>query len=62
MNSTGCEPSRALGAIVAPPVAAFYLKPRDIAEIVDQIALRALGLLALEREAVTSKEWRGGEA
>ncbi|KRE03753.1 3-octaprenyl-4-hydroxybenzoate carboxy-lyase [Bosea sp. Root670] len=50
------------GAIVAPPVAAFYLKPRDIAEIVDQIALRALGLLALEREAVTSKEWRGGEA
>ena len=49
------------GAIVAPPVAAFYLKPRDIAEIVDQIALRALGLLDLNGEAVASREWRGGE-
>ncbi|WP_293802574.1 UbiX family flavin prenyltransferase [uncultured Bosea sp.] len=50
------------GAIIAPPVPAFYLKPCDISEIVDQIALRALGLLDLKGEAVASREWRGGEA
>lgn len=50
------------GAIIAPPVPAFYLNPCDIAEIVDQIALRALGLLNLEHEAVASREWRGVKA
>jgi 4-hydroxy-3-polyprenylbenzoate decarboxylase len=52
------------GAIVAPPVPAFYLKPRDIAAIVDQIALRAIGLLDLDLdlEALPIIEWQSGQA
>lgn len=52
------------GAIVAPPVPAFYLKPRDIAAIVDQIALRAIGLLSLDLdlEALPIIEWQSGQA
>jgi 4-hydroxy-3-polyprenylbenzoate decarboxylase len=50
------------GAIIAPPVPAFYLKPADIAAIVDQIALRALGLLNLEPESVAFREWQVGGA
>lgn len=49
------------GAIVAPPVPAFYLKPRDIAAIVDQIALRAIGLLDLGLEALPIIEWQSGQ-
>ena len=33
------------GAIVMPPVPAFYLNPTSVAEIVDQIASRAIDLL-----------------
>ena len=36
------------GAIVMPPVPAFYLRPRDVAEIVDQTAGRALDLLGVD--------------
>lgn len=50
------------GAIVAPPVPAFYLQPRDIAAIVDQIALRAIGLLDLSLVGLPVVEWRGGGA
>ncbi len=49
------------GAIVAPPVPAFYLKPCDIAAIIDQIALRAIGLLDLNLEALPTIEWQGGQ-
>ena len=35
------------GAIVMPPVPAFYLHPASVAEIVDQIARRAVDLLRL---------------
>ncbi|MGX5736329.1 UbiX family flavin prenyltransferase [Bosea thiooxidans] len=49
------------GAIVAPPVPAFYQRPRDITAIVDQIALRAIGLLDLDIEGLAPLEW-GGEA
>lgn len=35
------------GAIVAPPVPAFYLKPASVDDIVDQIARRSLALLRL---------------
>ncbi len=49
------------GAIIAPPAPAFYLKPRDIAEIVDQIALRVIGLLDLGPNAPAPTEWRGEE-
>lgn len=50
------------GAIIAPPVPAFYLKPRDIAAIVDQIALRAIGLLGLDLDGLAGAEWRGEAA
>lgn len=49
------------GAIVAPPVPPFYLKPSSIAELVDLIALRAIGLLDLGLEALPVSEWQGGE-
>lgn len=49
------------GAIIAPPVPAFYLKPLDIAAIVDQIALRAIGLLGLDLDGLAATEWVGGE-
>jgi len=35
------------GAIIAPPVPSFYLAPRSAAEIIDQIARRAIDLLDL---------------
>ena len=50
------------GAIVAPPVPAFYLKPSDIAAIVDQVALRAIGLLDLDVDALPIIEWQSGQA
>ena len=34
-----------LGAIILPPVPAFYLKPKNVDEIVDQIAGRAIDML-----------------
>jgi len=36
-----------MGAIIAPPVPAFYLRPASLAEVVDQIAARAVDLLHL---------------
>ena len=36
-----------MGAIVLPPVPAFYLKPGSLDEVVDQIAARAVDLLRL---------------
>jgi 4-hydroxy-3-polyprenylbenzoate decarboxylase len=36
-----------LGSIILPPVPAFYLKPRELSDVVDQIAARAIDLLNL---------------
>jgi len=36
-----------MGAIVLPPVPAFYLKPASLEEVVDQIAARAVDLLRI---------------
>jgi len=47
-----------MGAIIAPPVPAFYLKPANIAEMVDQIAGRAIDLLALDIPAQAAA-WDG---
>ncbi|MNL78137.1 3-octaprenyl-4-hydroxybenzoate carboxy-lyase partner protein [compost metagenome] len=49
------------GAIVAPPVPAFYQQPRDIDAMIDQIALRAIGLLDLDIEGLAPLEWSGGK-
>lgn len=35
------------GAVIMPPTPAFYLRPRDVAEIVDHTASRALDLLGV---------------
>lgn len=44
-----------MGAIVLPPVPAFYLNPSSVSEIVDQIAARAIDLLAILRPQ--AKQW-----
>lgn len=44
------------GAIVAPPVPAFYLQPRSLDEVVDQTARRALTLAGVESGGA---EWNG---
>ncbi|WP_457649268.1 UbiX family flavin prenyltransferase [Profundibacter sp.] len=36
-----------MGAIILPPVPAFYLAPRSVDEIIDQIAARAIDLLKI---------------
>jgi len=45
-----------MGAIILPPVPAFYLKPRSVAEIIDQIAARAIDLLAIS--APVAGQWK----
>lgn len=47
------------GAIIAPLVPAFYLKPASIAEMVDQMARRAIGLLDLDIAVAPAREWTG---
>ncbi|MDQ8698255.1 UbiX family flavin prenyltransferase [Hyphomicrobium sp. LHD-15] len=46
------------GAIVAPPVASFYLAPATISDIVEQIARRTIDLLSLDGPAL-AVPWRG---
>ncbi|MBV9199686.1 MAG: UbiX family flavin prenyltransferase [Alphaproteobacteria bacterium] len=44
-----------MGAVVAPPVPAFYAKPNTLAEMIDQTLGRVLDLFGLETEGV--KRW-----
>ncbi|MEP3278529.1 MAG: UbiX family flavin prenyltransferase [Stappiaceae bacterium] len=44
-----------LGAIVLPPVPAFYLLPNTMTEIIDQIAARAIDLLGIAEPI--AKKW-----
>jgi 4-hydroxy-3-polyprenylbenzoate decarboxylase len=46
-----------MGAIIAPPVPAFYAQPASIAEMVDQSVGRALDLFGLDWSAV--RRWDG---
>ena len=46
-----------MGAIIAPPLPAFYAKPASIAEMVDQSVGRALDLFGLDWAAV--RRWDG---
>lgn len=46
-----------MGAIVMPPVPAFYLRPDSLDAIVDQIAARAVDLLGIA--APVAQAWRG---
>ncbi len=44
-----------LGAVILPPVPAFYLKPQNVADIVDQIAARAIDMLRLSKPV--AQQW-----
>jgi 4-hydroxy-3-polyprenylbenzoate decarboxylase len=48
-----------IGAIIAPPVPAFYLKPKSLAEAIDYMARRAIGLLDLHGDSIGWREWAG---
>lgn len=50
-----------IGAIIAPPVPAFYLRPRSLADAIDNIARRAINLLDLLNTQIGQSEW-GGKA
>jgi len=45
-----------MGAIILPPVPAFYLAPRSIAEITDQITARAIDLIEIAKPI--AKSWK----
>lgn len=47
-----------MGAVIAPPVPAFYAKPSSVDEVVDHSVGRALDLFGIETGAV--RRWRGG--
>lgn len=47
-----------IGAIILPPVPAFYSRPRSIEDVVDQVVGRALRLLGFETDLVSP--WQGG--
>lgn len=47
-----------MGAIIMPPVPAFYHCPKSVGEIVDHLAARAIDLLALARPPL-AKSWEG---
>ena len=46
-----------MGAIIAPPVPAFYARPETVADLVDQSVGRALDALGLDWSAV--RRWHG---
>ncbi len=51
-----------MGAIVAPPMPAFYHLPATIDDIINQTVNRILDLVGVELEADLFKRWQGGEA
>ncbi|MGX4774128.1 UbiX family flavin prenyltransferase [Bradyrhizobium guangdongense] len=48
-----------IGAIIAPPLPAFYLKPQSLNEVIDQIACRAINLLGLPDVSAPALQWHG---
>jgi hypothetical protein len=48
-----------LGAVVLPPVPAFYHRPATVEEIIDQTVNRALDLLDIEIEQDLFRRWQG---
>jgi 4-hydroxy-3-polyprenylbenzoate decarboxylase len=51
-----------LGAVLAPPMPAFYHRPETVEEIVDQTVNRLLDLLRIELPEDLFRRWRGGQA
>src|ERR1700728_609496 len=50
-----------LGAIVMPPVPAFYHRPATLQDIIDQTVNRALDLLGIELDHDLFPRWQGAE-
>ncbi len=48
-----------MGAVVMPPAPAFYLHPKSVAEIADQIAARAVDLLRIAEPSAA--RWSGSD-
>ena len=48
-----------MGAVIAPPVPAFYTRPESLDDMVTQTVGRALDLFDLDLEQV--KRWRGNQ-
>jgi 4-hydroxy-3-polyprenylbenzoate decarboxylase len=48
-----------MGAMIMPPVPAFYRRPQSVAELVDHLAARAINLLDLEACRQEIGEWDG---
>ena len=46
-----------IGAIVAPLTPAFYQRPQTLSEMIDHMALRAIGLLGLDDLELAAPEW-----
>jgi hypothetical protein len=53
------ETVRVLGAVVMPPMPAFYHRPATVEEITDQTVNRALDLLDIEIEQDLFPRWQG---
>lgn len=51
-----------MGAIVAPPMPAFYHRPQTIDDIINQTVNRVLDLLDIELQVDLFSRWAGGEA
>lgn len=51
-----------MGAILAPPMPAFYHKPMSIGDIVDQTVNRVLDLLNIDLPQDLFQRWRGGKS
>lgn len=51
-----------IGAIVVPPVPAFYHRPQTIDDIINQTVNRILDLLEIDLPADLFQRWRGGRA
>jgi 4-hydroxy-3-polyprenylbenzoate decarboxylase len=49
-----------IGAVIAPPVPAFYIRPKSVEELVDHAVGRALDLLDIDNDL--PHRWREGEA
>jgi 4-hydroxy-3-polyprenylbenzoate decarboxylase len=51
-----------MGAVIMPPMPAFYHRPDSVQDIVDQTVNRVLDLLHIELDADLFARWRGGGA
>jgi 4-hydroxy-3-polyprenylbenzoate decarboxylase len=51
-----------MGAIIAPPMPAFYHRPQTIDDIITQTVNRVLDLLDITLEADLFRRWQGGRA